>query len=116
PARHAGQRSADAGAAMSTSFIGMVGEMTIYDAAAQKERLLGAVDDGDGALQIDLSGVSELDLAGLQILMLAKRRAQRRGREMNLVGHSPAVLEVFELANVAAFFGDPLVIDGPPHA
>ena len=97
---------------MSTSFVRIAGEMTIYDAAAQKDRLLGAVADGDGTLEIDLSGVSELDLAGLQILMLAKRSAQRRGRDLRLVGHSPAVLEVFELASVTAFFGDPLVIDG----
>ena len=97
---------------MSTLFIRMEDEMTIYHAATQKERLLSAVADGDGALEVDLSGVSELDLAGLQLLMLAKRSAQRRGRDLRLVGHSPAVLEVFELASVAAFFGDPLVIDG----
>jgi hypothetical protein len=27
------------------------------------------------------------------------------------VGHSPAVLEVFELLNVAAYFGDQLLMD-----
>jgi len=42
--------------------------------------------------------------------MLAKRTAQALGSELQLVGHSPAVLEVFELLNVAAFFGDHLVI------
>jgi anti-anti-sigma regulatory factor len=44
--------------------------------------------------------------------MLAKRTASKLGGELQLVAHSPAVLEVFELLNVAAFFGDHLVI--PP--
>ena len=43
--------------------------------------------------------------------MLAKKTAQAQGREVRLTGHSPAVMEVFELLNVAAFFGDHLVMD-----
>ena len=39
-----------------------------------------------------------------------KRTAAKVGGELQLVAHSPAVLEVFELLNVAAFFGDHLVI------
>ena len=34
-------------------------------------------------------------------------------RELHLVNHSPPVLEVFELLNVAAFFGDPLIVAAP---
>jgi len=86
------------------------GELTIYRAAELKELLLNALAAGSGDLEVDLSGVSEFDSAGLQLLMLAKKTAQQRGRELRLAGHSPAVLEVFELLNVAAHFGDPLVI------
>jgi anti-anti-sigma regulatory factor len=43
--------------------------------------------------------------------MLAKRTAKAVGAELQLIGHSPAVIEVFELLNMAAFFGDPLVIE-----
>jgi len=31
-------------------------------------------------------------------------------RKLHLVAHSPAVLEVLEMLNLAAHFGDPLVI------
>ena len=86
------------------------GELTIYRAAELKELLLNALAAGSGDLEVDLSGVSEFDSAGLQLLMLAKHTARQRGRELRLTGHSPAVLEVFELLNVAAHFGDPLVI------
>jgi anti-anti-sigma regulatory factor len=37
--------------------------------------------------------------------------SQLRGNGCLLVGHSPAVMEVFELMNVAAYFGDHLVMD-----
>ena len=88
------------------------GEVTIYHAATQKELLLGALAGCGGTLEVDLSAVTEIDTAGLQLLMLLKRCAQRQGCELRLLGHSPAVLEVFELVNVAAVFGDPLLIDG----
>ena len=61
--------------------------------------------------EIDLSAVTEIDTAGVQLLMLAKRTALEAKRELRLVGHSAAVIEVFELLNVAAYFGDHLVMD-----
>ena len=82
------------------------GELTIFRAAEIKPALLGE----PMPLTIDLSGVTELDSAGVQLLMLAKRTALAQQRELALVGHSPAVLEVFELLNLAAFFNDPLVM------
>jgi anti-sigma B factor antagonist len=82
------------------------GELTIFRATEMKELLLAS----PLPTEIDLSGVTEFDSAGLQLLMLAKKAAQAQARELHLVGHSDAVTEVFELLNVAAFFGDPLVV------
>lgn len=82
------------------------GELTINTAA----ELLPQVTGEPGPDEIDLSAVTELDSAGLQLLMLAKRLATAQGRELQLVAHSAAVIEVFELLNVAAQFGDPLVL------
>lgn len=83
------------------------GDLTIFRAMELKPQLLATppVDE------IDLSGVSELDTAGVQLLMLAKKTALAQQRDVKLVAHSPAVLEVFELLNVAAYFGDHLVMD-----
>lgn len=83
------------------------GELTIFRAMELKPIMLA----NPLPEEIDLSGVTELDTAGVQLLMLAKRTALAQQRELRLVGHSPAVLEVFELLNVAAYFGDPLVMD-----
>ncbi len=85
------------------------GELSIYRADELKRALIEPLQK-DMRLVVNLAGVSELDTCGLQLLMLAKRTAAKVGGELQLVAHSPAVLEVFELLNVAAFFGDHLVI------
>jgi anti-anti-sigma factor len=84
-------------------------EMTIYTAALQKNELLGYLDDCQ-ELEVDLSAVSEIDSAGLQILLMLKQEADRGEKNIHLVNHSQAVVEVFELLNVAGHFGDPVVI------
>jgi len=86
------------------------GELSIYRAAELKPVLLQALAKAEGGLEVDLSAVTEFDTAGLQLLMLAKQQAAALQRELHLVNHSPPVLEVFELLNVAAFFGDPLIV------
>jgi anti-sigma B factor antagonist len=44
------------------------------------------------------------------LLMLARRTAGSLHGDLRLVGHSPAVLEVFDLLKLAAYFGDQVVI------
>jgi len=83
------------------------GELTIFRAAELKPALLAS----PPVTEIDLSGVTDIDTAGVQLLMLAKKTALAQGRDLCLTGHSPAVVDVFELLNVAAYFGDPMVMD-----
>ena len=89
--------------------LNIAGELSIYRADELKQALIEPLAQGV-QLVVNLAEVTEFDTCGLQLLMLAKRTAQVLGSELQLVGHSPAVLEVFELLNVAAFFGDHLVI------
>ncbi|WP_374563965.1 lipid asymmetry maintenance protein MlaB [Ideonella sp.] len=88
------------------------GEVTIYHAASQKALLIDALAGCGGTLELDLSDVTEIDTAGLQLLMLLKRTAVRQGQALRLIGCSPAVSEVLELVNVAGLFGGPLSVDG----
>jgi anti-sigma B factor antagonist len=85
------------------------GELTINRAAELKPVLLDAVAK-ESVVEVDLSQVSEFDTAGLQILMLAKRAAVAAKRELRLVRHSPAVVDVLQLLDLAGYFGDPLVV------
>jgi anti-anti-sigma factor len=93
--------------------IAIDGELNIYRAADLKTLLLAEL-QRSGTLEVDLAGVTEIDSAGLQVLMLAKQAARAGQRELRLVGHSPAVLEVFQLLDLGAWFGDALPI--APHA
>lgn len=90
-----------------SSVLRIDGELTIFRAMELKLTMLA----DPLPEEIDLSGITELDTAGVQLLMLVKRTALAQQRELRLVGHSPAVMEVFELFNMAAYFGDPLVMD-----
>lgn len=92
-----------------TKTLSLEGELTIYRAAELKEQLQQAW-GGAAPLEVDLAGITEVDGAGLQLLILAKREAQRSGKSVRFVGHSPAVLEVIDLANLSGQFGDPLVL------
>ncbi|MCS3472646.1 anti-anti-sigma factor [Pseudomonas sp. JUb42] len=96
-----------------TARVSIEGEMTIYTAAelgAVLLPLLADMQNNSDDLAIDLSQVTEMDSAGVQLLMLSKRESQRAGKALHLDGHSQAVLETFELCNLAPYFGDPLIL------
>jgi len=102
------------------------GELTIGTVTAVKQRLTAAMaeqaslagqgepnkkpqnqDSMDPPIEVDLAGIEELDTAGLQLLLLAKR--ERQGR-IRFVHHSVEVLRLLDLANLAATLGDPIVL------
>lgn len=91
--------------------IALQGELTIYHAETLKAQLLAHLEKG-GELEVDLHEVIEIDSAGIQILMAAKKESQKRGLQLRIVGHSRPVLDVLELLNLSGFFGDPVLLAG----
>ena len=89
--------------------INVIGEMTIYTALELKGELLTPMAQGD-AIEINLAAVSEIDAAGLQLLVLAKTEAQAQNKTLSLTDHSPAVLSMLELCDLEGFFGDTVLI------
>lgn len=87
------------------------GDLTIYSAAARKAEFLAFLDSGD-ELELNLAGIEEIDTAGLQLLILIKREAARHDKRLTFVMHSNAVLELLELSNLTAAFGDQVML---PH-
>lgn len=84
-------------------------DMTIYNALDQKQELLDALSISDD-VELDLSQVGEIDTAGLQLLILLKKEAQRIGKRVIIVAHSQPVRSLIDFCNLAAELGDPLVI------
>jgi anti-sigma B factor antagonist len=87
--------------------------MTIYQAQAQKEQLLAALAATED-LELDLSGVGEMDTAGLQLLLLLKREVLQQGKQLTIIGHSPSVQRLFDFCNLVGVFGDPMLISAKP--
>lgn len=85
------------------------GTLTIYDAQAGKDALVKAL-AGAAELEVDLSQVTEIDTAGMQLLVLMKREAQKTGKPLRLAAHSQASLDVLDRYNLGSYFGDPIVI------
>jgi len=89
--------------------IAITGELSIYTALELKNTLLAGL-SANAELELDLSGVSEFDAAGLQLLVAIKQEATAAGKVLRFTGHSPAVLDLLDLSGLAGFFGDPLLI------
>jgi anti-sigma B factor antagonist len=80
------------------------GEMTVYRAVELKDAMLGAL-RRSGAVEVDLSRVTEFDSAGVQVLLLGKQLAAARSQELRLTATSPAVDEVLALLNLRGHLG-----------
>jgi anti-sigma B factor antagonist len=80
------------------------GELSIYRAAALKDVLLAPLAAGS-MIELDLAGVTEIDTAGLQLLMLAKNTALALGGDLRLSASSQPVLALLELLGLSATFG-----------
>ncbi|ADE11822.1 STAS domain-containing protein [Sideroxydans lithotrophicus] len=89
------------------------GELTIYRAAELKDVIYPHINHAD-VIEIDLSRVSEIDSAGLQLLVSAKLEAMIRDKQLHLVGHSKPVQEMLDLCDLGGFFGDQIVIFSHP--
>jgi anti-anti-sigma factor len=82
------------------------GELTVHTIADIKAGLALAVLEHEET-EIDLGGVEEMDTAGLQLMLMAKRCS---GKTVRFVNHSEAVLRLLDLSNLGSTLGDPLLI------
>jgi anti-anti-sigma factor len=75
------------------------GELTIMTAAEQ-HGLLQSVLSPDAEVTVDLSAVTDLDTAGLQVLLLAAREAARVGARLTFARPSASVVDVLAVAHL----------------
>lgn len=82
----------------------IAGELSIYRAAelcqALKAWLPEALAKDGTAVRLDLAEVSEVDTAGLQLLLALQRSAQDAGAHLALQSASPAVMDVLRLTDL----------------
>jgi anti-sigma B factor antagonist len=78
----------------------MVGELreAIFPAITHDQEI-------ETEIEIDLSRVSEIDFAGLLLMLEIKLTASARGKALRFIGHSKPVTEIMKLSGLADFFG-----------
>jgi anti-anti-sigma factor len=87
--------------------IRMSGELTMHHAEQLAPLLLAALPTDGSVAQLDLAEVSEIDTAGLQLLMAAHRETLKRCASLSIVAASQAVRDTLQLFRQDALLGTP---------
>lgn len=80
------------------------GTIQASDREEALEKLQAALDMGE-KLSLDLSGLTELDTAGLQILLCIHKEARRQNKPVKIIAPSVAVQKVASLFNLTQSLG-----------
>lgn len=91
---------------ISASSLMIDGEFTILRAAALKSMLLESIHAGQ-VLELDLSMVTEIDSAGVQLLLLARDAVRKVHGDLQLRACSDEVLAVIRMLRLEQVFGLP---------
>lgn len=78
------------------------GECTIYHAASAKESLLGDSKGFDKTVQLHLEQISEIDTAGVQLLLMLQKCVQQAGGTLRLQSSNETVDQVLRIFNLPA--------------
>ncbi|KPA91743.1 MULTISPECIES: STAS domain-containing protein [Pseudomonas] len=84
-----------------TARVGIEGELTIYTVAELASVLLPKIGAAP-RLELDLSQVTEMDGAGLQLLAVIEREAGLGGTALSLTGKSQTVMQTLQLCRRSA--------------
>ena len=79
------------------------GEITIYKAAEVMEKLVPYWRDYK-EFELDLSGISDIDTAGVQLLLMFDRKSGASGKKARLAGESEPVSEALGIYRLAGRF------------
>lgn len=86
--------------------VALSGELTIYDAAALRDRVMALL-EGVKQLQLDAEAISEIDLAGIQVLIALRRKGDVEGIPVELTRSSPALTQALQLLALSSNLGLP---------
>lgn len=87
-----------------TSVVTVSGEVDVATAPALRDCVERVVERDEGAVVVDLLGVTFIDSTGLGVLIGAHRRCVDDGRELRVVVGEPRILKVFEITGLTDLF------------
>jgi anti-anti-sigma factor len=77
------------------------GEIDMETASQFRDAALGALAHGPGTVELDLSGVTFMDSAGLHVLLATRRRAALVGAQLVVSDRSRVVGRLLDIAGVS---------------
>lgn len=80
------------------------GELDLVSGDQIRARLLDALAASSNRLELDLSGLSFCDCAGLNVLLELRHRALRQGKAVTIQAASPAVARLLDLTGAQELF------------
>jgi anti-sigma B factor antagonist len=89
-------------------------ELNIASVAEDRDHLVSLLQPS-GELELDLGGVTEIDTAGVQLLVALRKEAESMGCVCHLAGSDEAVREAFGTLGLGHLLDEPLVGKGVTH-
>jgi len=89
-------------------------ELNISSVAEDRDHLVKLLQPS-GELELDLEGLTEIDTAGVQLLVALRREADRIGCVCHLAGSDETVREAFGTLGLGHLLDEPLVGKGVPR-
>ena len=94
------QLEVDISSVDSADLIDVRGELDIASALGLAGPLTDIATDGDRHVVLDLTGLSFMDSTGMSVLLNARRRLTRQGRQLLVVCPEGPVMRLFELTSL----------------
>jgi len=76
-------------------------DMTIYTAEENKKNIVQAL--SDDVQEIDLSEVTEIDTSGIQLLLMARKQADKQEKPLNFIAASDEVKNLVRQLHLSEF-------------
>jgi ABC-type transporter Mla MlaB component len=90
--------------AASVRALALEGDLDLFSIHAQWEETLALLPTEGGTIEIDLSGIGDLDLSGVQLLSALDRDFKARSGQLVLIGAKEAWAPRFETLGLASLF------------
>jgi anti-sigma B factor antagonist len=87
------------------NLVRLSGEVNFTSTTKVRAKFNEYLQRSDGALRLDLGGLSYMDSSGLAVFIELKKKLRSQGRELEIVDLHPNAEKVFRLTQVAEMFG-----------
>jgi anti-anti-sigma regulatory factor len=84
--------------------LALEGDLDLFSIHAQWEQTLALLPTEGGTIKLDLSGIGDLDLSGIQLLSALDRDFRAKGGQLVLIGMKEAWAPRFETLGLASLF------------